>query len=50
MPYAVFLALCSLAGLLVAGLSLNPYAGLMTAVACGVVGVVALPKAFSGAA
>ncbi len=50
MPYAVFLAFCALAGLLVAGLSLNPYAGLLTAAACGVVGVVALPKVFSGAA
>jgi Na+/H+ antiporter NhaC len=44
MPYAVFLALCSLTGLLVAGLSLNPFAGLAAAAAVFAAGFALLPK------
>jgi tetracycline resistance efflux pump len=50
MPYAVFLAFCTLLGLLVAGLSLNPIAGLASAAVVFALGVTVLPKLFPGAA
>lgn len=46
MPYAVFLAICSLLGLLAAGLTLSPIAGLGVAAAAFVAGVVILPKLY----
>lgn len=46
MPYAIFLAACSLIGLLVAGLALSPVAGLAAAAVAFAAGIVFLPRVY----
>lgn len=49
MPYAVFLAVCALAGLLAAGLSFSPIAGIAVSFIVFAAGAFLLPRFFSGA-